>query len=228
MSGDEDNPSKPASGAKTGSNGITRASKPGASPELHTEKWEDVPEAPSAITDLAEACVRFVERALGVRLDYSPETLPLLDHYIDAARTAARDKPEPIEVVVESAGAYLGEVVRRRYASWWRLEPDVAGAKLQFHDLFLSFSPMDMIRDAVSIPADVSTGISFDLASFELDEADREAVRARLAELPDVPVEEYYAPSTRVEILDIVIDAVRSRRLSESDPELALEPEDYD
>ncbi len=228
MSGDEDDAPKSDSGPKNGLHRINGASANGTPPERVSENWDDVPDVPSAITDLADACVRFVERALGVKLDFTPETLPLLDHYLDAARNAARDKPEPIEVVVESAGAYLGEVVRRRYAAWWRIEPEIGVAKLQLRSLFLSFSPMDMVRDALSIPADGAAGVSFDVASFELDEADREAVLARLAELPDVPVEEYYAPSTRVEILDIVIDAVRSRRLAEGDPELELEPDDYD
>ncbi len=185
--------------------------------------------APAAIDDLAGACVRFVQRALGVELDYTPETLPLLDHYLDAARSAARDKPEPAEVVVEAAGAYLGEVVRRRHPSWWRIDDGPHAARLEFRDLFLSFSPMDMIRDALAAaPAeDDGAGLAFDLASFELDEADRPAVTARLGELPDVPFEEYYAPSTRVEVLDIVVDAVRARRLADGDPELELEAEDY-
>jgi hypothetical protein len=88
-----------------------------------------------------------------------------------------------------------------------------------------------MVRDALAVGLDGAEDApvpSFDLASFELDEADREAVLARLGELPEVPVEEYYAPSTRLEVLDIVVDAVRAKHLAAAEPELALEPEDYD
>jgi hypothetical protein len=188
-----------------------------------------VPAASPAITDLAQACVAFVERALGVKLDYTPETLPLLDHYLDMTRQTARDKPEAVEVVVGASAAYLGEVIRRRYTSWWRLEADAAPARIEFRDLFLSFSPADMIRDAILATSEAASGLglTLDLASFELDDTDREAVLARLAELPAVSVEEYYAPSTRVEVLDIIIDAVRSHRLAAGDPELTLEPDDY-
>ena len=35
--------------------------------------------SPREILDLAEACVQFVKRATGVELDFTPETLPVLD-----------------------------------------------------------------------------------------------------------------------------------------------------
>ena len=239
--------------------------------------------SPQEIVDLAEGCVRFVERALGVKLDYEPETLPLLDHYIDLTRKAAGEKPEAIEVVALSAGAYFGEVVRRRFPCWWRIDKGLSVARIEFGDMFLSFSPMDTILIALrlkpaapapangashdpaalaALPAGTNGALDtrteeseedddeeeeevevveeepevagyedvaqFDLAGFELDEADQPVVAARLAELPPVRVEEYYAPSTRLEVLDITVDCVRAKRLGEGDPELALEPEDYD
>jgi len=82
--------------------------------------------APAAVLDLAEACVRYVERAVGVKLDFTPETLPLLDHYIGGARDvlSGRARPtegaEPVDLVAQAAGAYLGEVIRRRHPCWWR------------------------------------------------------------------------------------------------------------
>lgn len=205
--------------------------------------------SPPEIVELAEACVRFVHRVTNVTLDYTLETLPVLDHYIRDAASAAADKEEARDVVVLAAGAYFGELVRRRYASWWRLEEGTAFARIEFATMFLAFSPMEMARDAVRHhapkPAPVSAVTardvvvskedppededrSRDASGFELDEDDQALVEARLAELPAATADEFYAPSTRLEVLDIVVDAIRSKRLAEQDPELALEPADYD
>lgn len=190
--------------------------------------------SPREIVELADACVRFVKRATGVELDYAPETLPVLDHWLRDAATAAADKDETRDVVALSAGAYFGELVRRRYACWWRLDQGTTDARIEMATMFLSFSPMDMARDALrfSKAADGSEGRAHDGAEpgsgFELDEEDQALVEARLAELPAATPEEFYAPSTRLEVLDIAVDAIRSKRLADKDPELSLEPADYD
>src|SRR5438132_977199 len=66
-------------------------------------------------------------------------------------------------------------------------------------------------------------------ASLELDDADREAVVDRLADLPPVSDDEYYAPSTRIEVIDIAVEAIRARRMAAGeDADDALTPDDYD
>ena len=188
--------------------------------------------SPTEIVDLAASCVRFVQRSTGVALDGTPETLPLLDHYLRTGASAAASREEARDVVVLAAGAYVGEIVRRAHASWWRLDDGIGEARIELRDVFLAFSPMQMVRDALdayAAPPDEAEGDrDADAAAFELDDADRPDVEARLAELPAVTREEYYAPSTRVEVLDIAVDAIRSRRLAQGDPELSLEPPDYD
>ena len=196
----------------------------------------DASDAPSPpeLVDLAASCVRFVQRSTGVALDGTPETLPLLDHYLRTGASAAASREEARDVVVLAAGAYMGELVRRCHASWWRLDDGIGDARVELRDVFLSFSPMQMVRDAIdAYAAPPAEGASDedrdpDAASFELDDADRPDVEARLAELPAVPRDEYYAPSTRLEVLDIAVEAIRSRRIALGDPELALEPADYD
>src|SRR5687768_1752387 len=66
---------------------------------------------PVVVLDLAEACVRFVKRALQIALDYTPDTLPLLDHYLRSASDISKE--EILSLHVPAAGAYFGEVVRR-------------------------------------------------------------------------------------------------------------------
>ena len=50
--------------------------------------------APQAVADLAASCVRFVERRYGVTLDFSPDTLSLLDQYVRDARGERGEKAE--------------------------------------------------------------------------------------------------------------------------------------
>ena len=41
--------------------------------------------------------------------------------------------------------------------------------------------------------------------------------------------EEYFAPSTRLEAIDVCVDTIRTRRLAEGEAvEMALTPEDYE
>jgi len=183
---------------------------------------------PDRVRDLAEGCVRFVEKALGVRLDHTPETLSILDHYLEEGRKSAAERPEMATLLAHAAGAYFGEVVRRRYPSWWRLEgDDPAFWRIELEPVYLSFSPVQLMADALlrrgTGPED-GAGEQLDL-----DEQDQEAVAARLAELPPVPEAEFYAPTTRLEVIDIAVDAIRARRMAEGEPEgAALRPEDYE
>lgn len=199
--------------------------------------WE-VPPAPAAIAELAEGCVRYVERALGVKLDYTAETLPLLDHYLAEARTTVVSKSEDdakaarttLPLLVHTAGAYFGEVVRRRYPSWWRVEgDDPMTYRVELETAFLAFSPMLFIYEALARGLAMrGDEAAFEAAQIEMDEEDEKAAAARLAEL-EVDDEEYYAPSTRLEAIDICVETIRSRRMAAGDPvEMALTPEDYE
>jgi hypothetical protein len=191
---------------------------------------------PDTVNDLAEGCVRFVERALGVRLDYRPETLPVLDHYVEQARSTASDRAEVLAAVAHMVGAYFGEVIRRRHASWWRLPgKDPTYWQLEFECVYLAFSPMLFIRDALTrdqaeanAHGDDEERLDGEVAAFELEEGDRQTVAERLAELPAVSEAEYYAPSTRLEVIDIAVDAIRARRIAAGeDVDAGLGPDDY-
>jgi len=79
---------------------------------------------PGPVVELAESCVRFVQAATGVTLDFSPETLPVLDHYIGSRRDDLLQRPETIGLVARAAGTYFGEVVRRQIRSFWNATSD--------------------------------------------------------------------------------------------------------
>jgi len=212
-----------------------RASAPFASDPMEVRQ---VPAPPSNIAELADSCIRYVERAVGVKLDYSAETLPLLDHYLAEAEKTLIAQSEndrkaaiaTLQLLVPTAGAYFGEVVRRRYASWWRAEgTDPMSYRIEMETVFLAFSPMLFMYEALSrrlaLHGDES---AFEAAQMEMDEEDQKAAAARLAEL-EVTEEEYFAPSTRLEAIDVVVDTIRTRRLADGEPtEMELTPEDYE
>lgn len=238
---------KGANGSGNGTGSIEANGGRGVDPALGPAL--DPAPAPARVRELAEGCVVFVERALGVKLDYEAETLSVLDHYLEEGRKAAREKPETAILLAHTVGAYFGEVVRRRYPSWWRAEgDDPSFYRIEFEPVYLSFSPVQLIADAIfrreheeekeqeeeqdegaeSPPVAASVEESAG-ERLELDEADQEAVAARLAELPAVSDREFYAPSTRLEVIDIAVDAIRARRMAENeDADAVLRPEDYE
>jgi hypothetical protein len=250
-------------------NGHANGASKGATSDILAE--EGIAPAPPAIRDLAAACVRFVQRAVGVELDYTPETMSLLDHYVEQGRKAARERPETVPLVAQTVGAYLGEVLRRSHHAWWRIEdPDPLAWRLELESVFLVVRPMAMIARALLRPeaaaappepardededededeatADVERPEDADAraaqapepaapdptddlgpAVLELDEDDRQAVAERLALLPEVSDEEYHAPSTHLEVVDIVVETLRARRMAAGlEADAHLEPDDY-
>ncbi len=197
---------------------------------IHEANERNVAPPPERIRELAEACVRFVERAVGVKLDYEADTLSLLDHYLEEGRKAARAKPETAPLVAHAAGAYFGEVVRRRHASWWRTEgDDPAFYRIELEAAYLSFSPVQLMADALLRSEEEGSEEEDVSERLELEDEDRDAVAQRLAELPPVSERDFYAPSTRLEVIDIAVEAIRARRMGAGDQaDDALRPEDYD
>lgn len=176
-------------------------------PELPEERPAPPPEA---IGELAEACVAYVERSLGVRLDYAAETLPLLDHYLAAARADVTALPESMPLLVSTAGAYFGEVLRRRHPSHWTLGEDPAAHRIELEVARLVVHPMSIIRECLALGTPEEEDF---LASLVLSMEDRDALAKRLEELPEVTDEELFAPSTRLEVIDIALDLLHARRL---------------
>lgn len=181
---------------------------------------------PAEVAELANACVRFVERKLGVPLDYTLETLPLLDHYLLEAREEVRDKPELYALIVNAAGAYFGEVVRRRLPSWWHMpSSDPASWQIQAEPIYLWFEPVAVAHDALMHGE--GEGGEGSVARLEIEEDDRETLVERLAELPAVTESEYYSLSTRVEIIDIAADVIKARMLESGLGDIVFTLEDY-
>ncbi len=184
--------------------------------------FEGVPEP---IVDLCRACVQYVHRATGIEPDFQPETLSLVDHYAAEARAALEVRPETLPLVAQAVGAYFGEVLRRSTNGFWRIPSP------NFHDwqvcgsvAFLAVNPIGVGYDAVVGGEDHEGPRS----QIRVAPEDRVGVEMRLADLPAVPEDQYFTLCTRLEVLEIAMDAVRAQQIARGYDEITFDPEDYE
>jgi hypothetical protein len=60
-----------------------------------------------------------------------------------------------------------------------------------------------------------------------MDDAEKEGVLARLACLPEVSDDEYYAPSTRFDVVELAVEALRARAHADGLSGVRFTAEDY-
>lgn len=179
---------------------------------------------PGLVTELAANCVRFVLAKLKIELDFTRETLSLLDHYVADARDEVKTRPELLALTAHAVGAYLGEVVRRQHACWWRIDHDDPGSwRLEFRPIYLAFYPVQVAYAALTQEEDEAS-----FSGYELPDDDRDALTARFADLPPVGEDEFFAPSTRVDLLDIAVDALLAKRAQSREIVRPFGPADYE
>jgi hypothetical protein len=180
---------------------------------------------PEPIQELISACLQYVKRSLGTELDFTPETLPLLDHYLGEVREELETKPELAELTAHAAGAYFGEVVRRQIKGFWR----TPSGSLHDHQIcssvaFVSVNPFGVAYDALYGSAEHGGPRS----NLRVAPEDHGYVAARLATVPEVPEEQFYLLTTRIEALEITVEALRARLEEQGYSEIEYTPEDYE
>ena len=205
-------------------NGRNGASSNGAA-ALHAVDSEP---PPALVAELAEGCVRFVSAAVGVSLDFGSETLPLLDHYLATRRDellAVREaNPEAMGLVARAAAAYFGEVVRRHFQAFWNIpDDDPTQWEVRFESVYLSVNPLAVVYDAI-VHGDEEGPVAY----LELEDDDRDAVAARLSELPLASDDEFFSLATRLEVLEIAVDVIKSRMMAAGLGEVTLSSDDYE
>jgi hypothetical protein len=177
---------------------------------------------PPNVAELSAACIRFVATRYGIHLDFMPDTLSVLDQWVRDARDELRDRPEAVDLVESSAGAYLGEVVRRAFGGYWTTEGDHRGWRLALATVFCAFNPIGMVREALMLAE--AEGWH---AHFELDPGEKDVIAARLEALPEVSEDEFYAPSTRFDVVNLVVDALRERMRASGLGDVRFTADDY-
>jgi hypothetical protein len=178
--------------------------------------------APESILDLANACVRYVKRALSLELDYTPDTLPLLDHYLRSAQDVSKE--DVLNLLAPAAGAYFGEVVRRQLgpARWHVAEGDFSSYRLEFERCFLSFNPMGSALGVVLRgDADHYGGHLALLAE------DQPLVHESLERVGEVREEDYFRLAVRFEVLEQVVGLLIDKAIAQNELSRRFGPDVY-
>lgn len=166
---------------------------------------------PPRVREYAIQAVSYVQRALGIQLEYDSNTLPVLDHYL---RTVPDDQPAALQLVVLTSGAYFGEVVRQHLGGRWELAEEDAEWRMVL-PTGLNFSPAGFVAAAI--------------ARADLEDLDSEIaapprmlpyVQQALARMGEVSIDDYYSLCGRLDTLEHVHEvlvAVAARMLGGAD-----------
>jgi hypothetical protein len=150
---------------------------------------------PPRVREYADQAVAYVQRALGIKLEYDSDTLPVLDHYL---RTVPTDQPAALQLVVATAAAYFGETVRNLLGGRWELGNSEAEWRVVL-PTGIHFSPAGFVAAAV--------------AQADLEDLDSEIgaparmlphLQQTLARMGELTVEEYYSLCGRLDTLEHV------------------------
>jgi hypothetical protein len=177
---------------------------------------------PPQIEEWAEACRGFVKEAVGLELDYSPETLPLLDHYVrDKAESASA---EVSALLTPPLGAYFGEVVRRNMqgARWHAPGDEYQDYRIEYDGFFLHFNPLGVAAETLSGSDAEGFGAHFQI----LDEA-RALVETALSGDDSVSVDDYYSFTVRYETLELVTSVLTAFELQQRSRPRRFGPDVY-
>lgn len=191
-------------------------------------------DSPAEVVEYADQAVQYVRRALGMPLEYDSETLPLLDHYL---RSVPGENAAAAHLVAATAGAYFGEVVKRRLGGEWDLPSRDPGSWRLVLPTGLWFSPAAVALavivgsdeedgsqgDEITDPeADAVTGSDWD-ASLNAPGPLRPLVAQVLDNMADVSHDDYYSLSGRldtIEHVESVLAGVTSARRTDGGDEL--------
>jgi hypothetical protein len=177
-----------------------------------------VEETPPRVQEYADQVVEYVRRAIGVPLEYNSDTLPLLDHYL---RTVADSAPATMKLIIVTAGAYFGEVVRRHLGGRW----DLIGSKIDLAPEGTESSEASEATKSIGPEGEwrvvLPTGLNFSplgfvaaaIANNDVAELDnelevpvrmREIVQETLGRMGEVPLDDYYSLCNRLDTLEHV------------------------
>ena len=154
---------------------------------------------PPRVSEYAEQAVTYVRNALGVTLEYDSDTLPVLDHYLRTVDMVGATTPEQaatLQLVISTAGAYFGEVIRRRLGGRWELSTEDIEWRVVL-PTGLNFAPMGFVAAAIA-QADLA-----DLDT-EIDAPPRMKphVQRALERMGEVSFEDYYSLCGRLDTLE--------------------------
>ena len=186
-----------------------------------TSSLDDVPHL---VLELAASTFRMVKQALKIDLDFTPDTLPLLDHHLRSARAESRTSEDLRQLVATSAGGYFGEVVRRHLeGARWHVEANDFGVwRIELGHVFLHFNPIAMAFEALE-GGDVE-GWSGHL---EVLPQDRGLLEQALSHMGEIDEADYYTLAVRLEVIEQVVAALEAAQVARGEVQRRFGPEVY-
>ncbi len=182
------------------------------------------PLVPEPVLELAASCVRFVRASVGVELDVSSDTLPILDHYAASAREELAARPESQPLVAQALGAYFGQVLTSELSGFWRaVDASPDGWLVCLQPVFLAINPVGIAHEILAA-SDKHGGPSHELL---LAREDRSLIEQRLASLPEVDEGDYYRFSTRFDAIQVVVAALKEQMHDGGTADVNFELGDY-
>ncbi|MFK7986554.1 MAG: hypothetical protein AB8I08_11070 [Sandaracinaceae bacterium] len=150
------------------------------------------------VQDLALGGFRLVKESLDFELDFTPETLPVADHYLREFRGDGKIDEKALQLVGPCLGAYFGEVVRRSLPGFrWHLpEDDYPRWRLEGVPFFLAFNPIGVVLEAIYGDPIAGWG-----AHFALLNEQQEIIEQALEVSGPVRAEDYHRLAVRHEVL---------------------------
>lgn len=167
---------------------------------------------PASVQPFYDAARNYVQRAVGVELDDSEESLAYVDHYITATARAGALQAEALALVAPALGAYLGQVAIARFGGRWVVDGDDPAAwRVELSPAPLTFHPVGMAAEALR---------GEEVDGYDASFATRDDLMGPLFEALESspPVDEayYYSLTGRFETLahalDILVEIERKKR----------------
>jgi len=183
-----------------------------------------VDEAPDLALELAASAFRMVKQSVKIDLDFTADTLPLLDHHLAMARAEAKQSDDLRQLIATSAGGYFGEVVRRHIpGARWHVQPNDFGAwRIELGHVFLHFNPIAMAMEALE--SGEVTGWSGHL---EVLPQDRSLLEQALSRMGEIDEGDYYTLAVRLEVIEQVVAALESAQVARGEISRRFGPEIY-
>ena len=190
---------------------------------------------PNDVAILAERCLVHVKNRIGLELDYQSETLSVIDFFVQdvmkeeggGALPPVGDhrRADMIHLFAPSIGAYFGEVVRNVFPCRWRVaSEDPRNWQLEFDTVPLRFSPIGAAAEALA-----EESLETWSGAIATSKSETAALAERLGAAPPVPEDEFFALTTRFEVLQIAVEWLRIHLDGQDTPPPAFfSPEDYD
>ncbi|MGF1464649.1 MAG: hypothetical protein ACFCGT_00820 [Sandaracinaceae bacterium] len=175
------------------------------------------------VASWADACVDLVQASVGVELDGTPDTLPLLDHYLIGLREEG-EGGEPsaglVAAVGPAAGAYFGRVVLAHLPGGRWIRPGAADDapddpsawalerwRIHWPDVGLALNPFGAALEALFGEDVADWG-----AHLDVPETDREALAKALDAVGPVREQDAHRLAVRYEALALAVAFLRDRK----------------